>query len=104
MRRKKHRAPVIPYHLHTVAPKTSSNVVPDASPGSEGEAQTQVDLEASAGRKDKKETKRPPPFGQEGRGVGFGFNPVFREAYGGGGGMESGKAGHSARRVTPVWG
>ena len=37
-------------------------------------------------------TRRPAPskFGRHGRGVGFGFNPFFKEPYGGGGGRESG--------------
>lgn len=101
LRRRKHRAPVIPYHLHTInTPRTDRN--PPAVCTGEMEGRTQV--EARQNRDSRRKSKKPSPLGQEGRGVGYGFNPVFEEAYGGGGGGESGLDGVSAQRVGPMWG
>ena len=99
VRRRKHRAPVLPYHLHTIAPPHGQNgaeAQPEGAPDAQGET--------PAGYKHRTKGKRPPPFGQEGRGLGFGFNPVFKEAYGGGGGAESGQGPITVQRVGPSWG
>jgi hypothetical protein len=90
LRRKKHRAPIIPYHLHTLA---------SSKQNSKTGAKAAEDENATTKRKSKRE-----PFGSEGRDVGYGFNPIFREAYGGGGGAESGKSPIAAHRVTPLYG
>ena len=104
IRRKKHRAPIVPYHLHTIVPKSSNNTALEGTSTTEGERQAGQEQEQGQEGSGNGKSKRPPPFGQEGRGVGYGFNPVFREAYGGGGGAESGEEGYAAQRVGPMWG
>lgn len=48
---------------------------------------------------------KPAPFGMEGRGVGYAFNPIFREPIGGGGGAESGMGEWGVQRaVAPRYG
>ena len=102
VRRRKHRAPLVPYHLHTMSPKSGPGAASGQPGGSrDAEAAQGEDApEIDTGRR----SMRPRPFGQEGRGVGYGFNPVFREAYGGGGGAESGLDGVSVQRPAPGWG
>lgn len=91
---------MIPYHLHTIAPPKDPNN-PQADGGTDAATADTNQGEAEQGKK--KKTKRPPAFGQEGRGVGFGFNPVFNEAYGGGGRIGAGLEGVTAQRIEPRW-
>ncbi|MCJ1326770.1 hypothetical protein MMC10_003435 [Thelotrema lepadinum] len=110
VRRKKHRAPIIPYHLHTMSPRPAEDPKLAGDPATKGNPTTseqEVEVEVPVIQepgKVKRKSKRPPPLGQEGRGIGYGFNPVLGEAYGGGGGLESGEGVYSAQRVGPMWG
>ena len=92
VRRRKHRAPVIPYTMETLR----------ARPVAQAAAAT-VDEEAGP-TEESLTSPRPAKLGTHGRGVGFGFNPIFREAYGGGGGAESGKGPVVAARASPLYG
>ena len=131
VRRKKHRAPVIPYHLHTLPPPAAAKkpgatqaasdsgvgasesggiaraagAGEEEGTGAEDGAQEGAAEERERAAKKERKAKRHSVLGQEGRGVGYGFNPIFREAYGGGGGAESGvEGGMAAARVSPRWG
>lgn len=49
-------------------------------------------------------TPKPDKFGTHGRGVGYGFNPIFKEPYGGGGGQESGSGPVGTTRAGTQYG
>ncbi|CAF9919902.1 MAG: hypothetical protein GOMPHAMPRED_001918 [Gomphillus americanus] len=91
MRRRKHRAPVIPYAMGTLRARPVAQVAEEEA----GRPPAEESVVASP---------RPEKLGTHGRGVGYGFNPVFNEAYGGGGGAESGKGPVVAARAAPLYG